>query len=378
MKILFLDQTGKLGGAELSLIDVVQAFHKSSSVILFQDGPFRSRLEDLGISVEVFKSSGLGSRKESGLLAGLRSIIAAFPLIKHVAVTAKDYDYIYANTQRAFVIGALASCLSGRPLVYHLRDILSRQHFSKLNLYVISILARRVAKVVITNSKATQQSFLDLGGQPEKVHVVYNGFDPNIYRSDSDQRDHLRTHLSVSDKFVIGHFSRLSPWKGQHILLQALQKCPDSAVVLFVGDALFGEDDYVQELHQQVETLGLSDRVHFLGFRSDIPELMNACDVIAHTSTAPEAFGRVIVEGMLCGIPVIASADGGAAELVQSGRTGWSIEPGNVEVLAAALVECMENSDLRDSIVSNAKSYALDNFQVDRLQREIPELLMRL
>lgn len=63
-----------------------------------------------------------------------------------------------------------------------------------------------------------------------------------------------------------------------------------------MGDALFGEQDYVQQLHQQVETLNLESQVKFLGFRSDIPQLMAACDLVAHTSTAPEPFGRVIVK----------------------------------------------------------------------------------
>ena len=106
--------------------------------------------------------------------------------------------------------------------------------------------------------------------------------------------------MGLGDRFVIGHFSRLSPWKGQHILLEALVHCPADVVAILVGDALFGEQDYVQTLKAQVESLGLQNRVHFLGFRSDIVPLMHACDVVAHTSTAPEPFGRVIAEAMLC------------------------------------------------------------------------------
>ena len=83
--------------------------------------------------------------------------------------------------------------------------------------------------------------------------------------------------------------------------------------LLLVGDALFGEYEYLEQLHHQVKRLGLGDRVHFLGFRSDIPQLMSLCDLIAHTSTAPEPFGRVIVEGMLCGKPVVAAAAATAA-----------------------------------------------------------------
>ncbi|MEG4172930.1 glycosyltransferase [Microcoleus sp. S13_D1] len=66
--------------------------------------------------------------------------------------------------------------------------------------------------------------------------------------------------------------------------------------------------------------LGLEDRVNFLGFRSDIPQLMAICDLVAHTSTAPEPFGRVIVEAMLCGRPIVAAQSGWAIELIEPGH----------------------------------------------------------
>jgi len=62
---------------------------------------------------------------------------------------------------------------------------------------------------------------------------------------------------------VVGHFSRLSPWKGQHILIQALNHCSDDMIAFFVGDALFGEQEYIQQLHQQVTELELGDRFAF-------------------------------------------------------------------------------------------------------------------
>ena len=133
--------------------------------------------------------------------------------------------------------------------------------------------------------------------------------------------------------------------------------------------------DLVQGLKQQVADLGLSNRVHFLGFRSDIPQLMGACDVVAHTSTAPEPFGRVIIEGMLCGKPVIAANAGGATELVTHRETGWMVEPGDSQQLAKTVIECFENQELRELIACNAHTHACQNFHVDRLKEEILEAL---
>jgi glycosyltransferase involved in cell wall biosynthesis len=345
MKILFLDQSGKLGGAELSLLDVAYPYRHESLVVLFQDGPFRARLEQRHIPVRVL-AQPMTMRKNSSLLYGLGTLAQLLPLASQVARLARRYEVIYANTQKAMVVGALASLLSGRPLVYHLRDILSAEHFSASNLWLAIGLANRCAATVICNSEATRSAFVAAGGQASRTTVVYNGFDSAVYRADPLAVAELRACLGLTGKFVVGQFSRLSPWKGQDLLLEALVRCPE-AHGLFVGAALFGEDDYERELRDRVGQLGLTDRVQFLGFRSDIPELMSLCDVVAHTSIAPEPFGRVIVESMLCGTPVIAAAAGGAVELLDS-RMGWLVEPGNVEDLARAIAEAMtDRSALR-------------------------------
>lgn len=378
MKVLFVDQSGKLGGAQLSLVDVASALGPDSSVVLFEDGPCRSRLEDAGIKVQVLKNRTIESRKDGGLWQGLKAVIQALPLIREIAQNAKKYDIIYANTQRAFIFGALAGLIANRPVVYHLRDILSTDHFSIVNIKVAVFIANHWSRLVIANSHATAQSFIQSGGKKALVKVIYNGFDPEVYQSSPIDRDRLRRELNLEDKFVIGQFSRLSPWKGQHILLEALAQCPDSVVGVFVGAALFGEDEYVHQIKQQVSDLGLTDRVHFLGFRSDIPHLMGACDVIAHTSTAPEPFGRVIIEGMLCGRPVIAADAGGAKELVTNHVTGWTVEPGNSKHMATAMIECFEHSDLRESIAHNAYTHACKNFHVDCLKKNILETVSQV
>ena len=375
MKVLFVDQSGKLGGAELSLVDVASAFGSDSSVALFEEGPFLSRLEAAGIDVQLLKNRSIESRKDHGLLQGLKTMIQALPLIQELTNLAKGYDIIYANTQKAFIFGALAGLIAKRPVVYHLRDILSSDHFSQINIKVAVFIANHLSQIVIANSHATAQAFIQSGGKPDLVKVIYNGFDPEMYQSSPADRSRLRHELKLENKFVIGQFSRLSPWKGQHILLNALAQCPDSVVGVFVGAALFGEDEYVQQIKQQVVDLGLTDRVHFLGFRSDIPQLMGACDVVAHTSTAPEPFGRVIIEGMLCGKPVIAANAGGATELVTHRKTGWMVEPGDSQQLAKTVIECFENQELRELIACNAHTHACQNFHVDRLKEEILETL---
>ncbi|NEP14464.1 MAG: glycosyltransferase family 4 protein [Symploca sp. SIO2C1] len=375
MKILFLDQSGKLGGAELSLTDVAKSYRENCLVGLFADGPFRELLEQEQIPVQVLATEQIQVSKDSNILQSLVSISSIAPLITRVAKIAHHYDLIYANTQKALVIGALASFLRRRPLVYHLRDILSADHFSATNRRIAVTLANRFASLVITNSEATKAAFIEAGGRSNIVEVVYNGFEPEKYLAQESNYNQIRQQLGLDEQFVVGHFSRLSPWKGQHILLEALVHCPDDVTAIFVGDALFGEQDYVEHLHQQVAKLGLKERVQFLGFRSDVVPLMSACDLIAHTSTAPEPFGRVIVEAMLCGRPVVAAEAGGAIELVETGKTGWLVPPGNPQQLAEIITTCRHQPEATMMIANQAKDIATQRFDLSNINQELAQLL---
>lgn len=375
MKILFLDQSGKPGGAELCLIDIAKPYKDSCLVGLFADGPFKNLLEQQHIPVQVLATQAIQVRKESSLVQGLSSLGQLIPLITRVVQTAREYDLIYANTQKALVVGALASWFSRRPLVYHLHDILSAEHFSQTNRSLAVTLANRFASLVIANSKASQAAFVEAGGNPDIVDVVYNGFEVGYYQHHQSDSIQLKQQLGLDGKFLVGHFSRLAPWKGQHILLEALAQCPQEVTAILVGDALFGEQDYVEQLHAQVAALGLEQRVRFLGFRSDVVPLMAACDLVAHTSTAAEPFGRVIAEAMLCGRPVVAAQAGGAIELVETGKTGWLVSPGDAQQLATVIKTCWQQPDVSQAIAHQAQIEASQRFNLLVINQQIAQLL---
>ncbi|MBD2691778.1 glycosyltransferase family 4 protein [Anabaena catenula] len=378
MKILFLDQSGKPGGAELCLIDIAKLYGKSALVGLFADGDFRKLLETNQIPVEVLATQVINVRKQSSLLQALGSLGQLTPLIYKVVQRAREYDLIYANTQKALVVGAIASFFARRPLVYHLHDILSKEHFSTTNLRVAVSLVNRFCSLVIANSEASKTAFLQAGGQPNIIEVVYNGFELHNYQTCEADIQNLRHELGLDEKFIVGHFSRLSPWKGQHILINALVQCPQNVIAVLVGDALFGEQDYVQDLHQKVAALGLENRVKFLGFRSDIPQLMAMCDLVTHTSIAPEPFGRVIVEGMLCGKPVIAAKAGGAMELVEDGINGFLVTPGETQELARVINNCVQEPERTANIANHARITASERFDVNIINQQIQKLLQSL
>ncbi len=380
MNILFLDQSGKLGGAELALLDVVKDY-PNALLGLFEEGRFRELAEQNHVSVKVLSHQAIAIRKESGWLAGLSSLGQLIPLIATVTRLSRGYDLIYANTPKALVVGAIASLMSRRPLVFHLHDILSPDHFSSANRRLLVGLSNQFASLVIAVSQASLKSFIEAGGRPELGAMVYGGFQPEDYCDDHSSQTlqttahQLRASLGLQNRFIIGHFSRLSPWKGQHVLIDALAQCLPDTIAVFVGDALFGEQAYEQELHAQVDRLGLNDRVHFLGFRSDVVPLMTMCDVIAHTSTAAEPFGRVIVEAMLCEKPVIAAQEGGALEIVESGVSGWLVPPGDADQLAKTIHHCRDHWEEALAIAKRGQEQAKRRFDLTATRQQIHQLL---
>lgn len=377
MKILFLDQSGELGGAELCLLDIAKSYRDSCLVALFTDGPFKKVLEQHQISTEILATQAIQVRKQGSWLQGAKSLNQLLPLILKTANLSRNYDLIYANTQKALVVGALASQLSRRPLVYHLHDILSPDHFSSTNRWLAITLANRFAAQVFATSEASQTAFVEAGGDKNRVSVVYNGFEPALYEQQPDSNA-LKQQLGLEGRFLVGHFSRFSPWKGQHILIEALTYCPEDVTALLVGDALYGEQAYVQQIQAQVATLGLQERVRFLGFRSDVVPLMHSCDLIAHTSTAPEPFGRVVAEAMLCGKPVVAAQGGGMTEVIEHGQTGWLVSPNQPQQLAAAIVTCRDDPERAKAMAHQAQQQASQKFNLTKVQQQISSLLEQI
>jgi glycosyltransferase involved in cell wall biosynthesis len=336
--VLFVDHAGVLGGAELSLLDLAESFGARAEVLLLADGPFRSALAARGVRVAVEPLGALGQvRKDSGL-PSLGALMDAAGIAKKVARRARHHDVLYANSQKAFVVAAAAGLLARRPVIWHLRDILAEPHFSRANITAAAQLANLRAARVIANSQATADAFMAAGGNRELVRVVHNGIDVAPFDAVRDDTG-LETRHALGipdDAYVVAMFGRFHAWKGQPVLLEAMAQLP-GVHALVVGSALFGEEAFERGQQERARELGIADRVHFLGFREDIPALMRAADVVAHTSVLPEPFGRVVVEGMLAGRPVVATRAGGVPEIVTDAVTGLLVPPGDATALAAAI-----------------------------------------
>ena len=380
-RVLFADHASRLSGAELVLLDILRGWTPGTPVFLFENGPLVDALKAAGAAPVLARHGGdLGAIKRD------RSLLRALPKLRHMAGlvielarAARAHDVVYANSQKSFVLAALATRIARRTLVWHLHDILTPAHFAGAQRRLVIGLANRCAQAVIVPSQAAADAFVAAGGRARLLHLVPNGLD---IPPETASRHELRATLGLpvsfkGDGFMFGVFSRLSPWKGQHVAIGALAGLPGARCVI-VGDALFGEDAYATELRHLAETTGVADRVAFLGHRTDVPRLMRAMDAVVHPSVDPEPFGRTLVEAMLARVPVIATATGAAPGILDGGLAGILVKPGSAASLAEALVRVRTDPASHAAMIDRAEARALARFSAPQMVAAIDAVLCGL
>ena len=211
-----------------------------------------------------------------------------------------------------------------------------------------SIMAR--GDLVIANSRYTAEHIVRTHGTPfSRIRTVPRGvdmarFDPA--RVGAADAQALRRSWGVPDGApLIVLPGRLTRWKGQLEALDAMAHLPRDHHLALVGDAQ-GRDDYVREIGAAAALRGCEDRVCLPGHSEDMPTVLAAADVVICPSTDPEAFGRTAAEAQAMGRPVVASAHGGALEVVADGRTGWLVPPGDSHALADAILKARNLPDV--------------------------------
>ena len=372
-KILFVDYTAELGGGQLCLADIAVHLRHRCEVFLFESGPFQDLLQKEGVVVRVPErdTAALSVRKKSNWFSYLSSIPVLLSLVVSLARVASRFDLLYANTAKAVMVAVPVALLLRKPLLVHLHDIIGPEHFNRLNSWLF-VAGANLAKGIVANSDASAAAYRKAGGKNRNLVVIPNGFAVERFGADvARQSRTLRESLGGVDKPVVGLFGRIAAWKGQKVLIEALQQLPDVNGVI-VGDALFTEADqqYKRELFALAEKLGVSTQLQFEGFQTDVLPYLKAVDVVVHCSTSPEPFGRVIVEAQLAGKPVIATKGGGPSEIIDDRVTGILVSPNNSAQLAGAIQELLENRKWAEQLATNGRQAAVRRFGLENVLKE--------
>jgi glycosyltransferase involved in cell wall biosynthesis len=215
--------------------------------------------------------------------------------------------------------------------------------------------------------------------KPNNTSVIHSGVDLQRYRKVAKQRTRKRKELGIpSESLVVGYVGWLIPIKGVTYLVSAMAKVAEKnskSLLVLVGK---GDDKGEEEikLKEQVEKAGLTDKVLFLGWRSDVDEIMGCFDIFVLPSLN-EGMGRVLVEAMAAGLPIVASRVGGIPDLVKDGKNGLLVPPADSSALAKATSDLVENMEKRERMGQAGKKmcrpYSADAMveQIDDLYKEL-------
>jgi glycosyltransferase involved in cell wall biosynthesis len=359
---LFVSHSGETGGAELALLERLPHYRPPSAVALLADGPFKKRLDEAGVSTFLVQASPhFASVRRGDRSVTLGTLGATLRVAFRLARIARRHELVVANSQKAFVACTIASMLARRPLVWILHDILSIEHFSPRLISLVVRLANRFAVRVVTVSEAVKVAAIAAGIDRSRLSVAINGVEPSGFEKAGAVDQGLVGSLGDARQPLVGAFSRLAPWKGQHLLLDALPFLP-GVHVLFVGGALFGEADYEAHLRRRAAVLDVAERVHFLGHRSDVASIMKIVDVVVHTPIAAEPFGRVVVEAMFAGKPLVTVREGGIGEIARDRETALIVPSGDARSIAVAVAELLANPRLASELGTAARAHAMEHF----------------
>lgn len=384
LSVTFFSHSSQLGGAERHLLDLVTDLVRErdviATVVLPENGPLLQKLTDAGAASIVAPGlSWWASPTEWGHQDAEKLSEGALATAERVVPQLSEIspDVIFTQTS-VIPWGAAAAAILGVPHVWSICEFGEADH----GLSFASGFRQRLeeiqngATLIVTNSDAVREAlFPDLG--PERVQTVYQHIDvqhidvPGPVEEDATSPTGPWLH---NGSLRLGLFGTLIPSKGQVDAIQAvalLGRHDCNAELVLAG---YGESDYSAELKRLAESLGISDRVHLVGFVSDPFVLMRQTDVVLVCSRN-EAFGRTAVEAMQLEKPVVYTRAGGVQEFMIDGETGLGYAVGNVDELAAKIALLWSDQELRRRIGHRAREHAAMKFSSDGFGGAIWRLL---
>lgn len=363
--ILHLIETGGPGGAEQVFLELASRLRIEplrNIPLVGRDGFLAERLRQRGLEPIVIPAQGS---------LNLRYLRQLTQLIRQ-----NDARLVVAHLFGAAVYASVASLLTRVPTISVLHgqsDISGQERFAAAKRW---LLAHGTAATVFVSAALETDLKPRLNLPPQRCAVIENGIDPERYGRGS--RAGLRAELNLpSSAVLIGAVGNLRRAKGYETLLRAAQRVctayPDAHFII-AGDT---EGGLLPELDRLRNELQLSDRVHFLGLRSDVPAVLADFDLYV-LSSHTEGFSIALVEAMASGLPVIATRSGGPERIIEAGRTGILVSPGDPHSLATQIQQLLSDEPLRKQLGATARTAVAERFSSERMVSDYQRLATRL
>ncbi|HTL00909.1 MAG TPA: glycosyltransferase family 4 protein [Vicinamibacterales bacterium] len=386
MRVVFLNPSGELGGAETALLEMLAALRAARpnwtlGLVASADGPLVERASRLGAQSAslVFPRSlarlgEWGRRGSFGARFRLGAAIsgAAAPTLQYASrlrhhLNDLKPDIVHTNGLKMHLLGAQCRP-AGAKLLWHLHDY---PRSRPMTAALLRAQADRCA-AVLANSESVAADTRALLGARVPVQTVYNAVDLDRFCPEGPSLDLdalARLPPPPAGTLRVGLLGTFARWKGHDVFLRALSLLRAAGIRGYIiGEPIYetaASQFSMRELQELSAAHGLAGSVGFTGRTHDVPAALRALDVAVHASVEPEPFGLVIAEAMACGRPVIVSRAGGAAEIAQAGALFH--RPGDAADLAARISELIADPLQRQSLGTEGRQAAQRLFSRGRL-----------
>ncbi|MEP0854543.1 glycosyltransferase [Trichocoleus sp. DQ-U1] len=368
IEIAFLIRSLNYGGAERQLITLVKGLDKKKFNItvlyFYSGGALEKDLQDIGINLICLK------KRDRWDVVGF-----LWRLVSHLKCITPNVLHGFMGTSNLLTI-FLKLFFPSTKMMWGVRASnvdLSRYDWLSLLIFKLECLFSRFADLIVVNSHAGQAYHLAHGFPANKIVVIPNGIDTELFKPHKEARARVRAEWNIAeDTILIGLVGRLDPLKDHPTFLNAAALlCQERKNLHFVcvGSGL---ESYANELYRLCEELGISNKVIWAGARADMPAVHNSLDIAA-SSSYTEGFPNVIGEAMACGVPCVVTDVGDSAWIV--GDTGVVVGKQNPEALALGWVACLESD--RSVLGLKARARIVENFSVKQLVKQTEVVLWR-
>jgi glycosyltransferase involved in cell wall biosynthesis len=368
MRVLYLNHTGEMSGAEHSLLTLLKGLPDDvSPVVACPGGPLASATAAIGIPVEPVAGTQASLRLHPLRTPGaISEMLSSAWRVRNIA-RRLGVDLVHGNSIRAGLIAGMARRLGGPPAVAAIHDHLPPTRVSRLTQRTIAT----NLDMALACSQYVAKPFEALGSGL-RVRVVYNPIDLERFDPTRVSRDEARSRLGFTGSTVLlGVIGQVTPWKAQddavRMVSQLMAGHPETRLLL-VGSpkfesARYDNQAYARHLKELISSLGVEEEVLWLGEREDIPEILRALDIVLVPSWE-EPFGMVVIESMAMELPVIATEVGGATEVVTPAKDGLLLPPRQPDVWAEAIERLVERPAERVSMGRAARGRVADFLSV--------------
>lgn len=284
-------------------------------------------------------------------------------------------DLVLTKGLASHFIGGFAARRLAVPCVWHVQDFISERTFG-IYRRIFGLAARALPQVVIADGATIKRQLPT--SMHSRVCVIHNGVDTSEFSPGRDGA-RVRDELGIPrDHLVIGHAGRITPWKGQHYLIEAFAQIAgahQAVSLLFAGSPVFDHDAYERRLRSMAAELGLQDRIKFAGYRRDLPDVLAAMDVFAFTSIEKDTSPLALLSAMASGLPIVAFDIEGVEELVQRDEL-LLVPAADKDSLSQSLRLLISDGQLRERLARNARRAAKSKFNLDLYVNRIDAVLV--